>query len=62
MLSEANSERLTLVLCRMRGAALKFGQLLSIQDEHVGPGSARLRRGCRACVRARACKCVCLLA
>ena len=31
VLSEANSERLTLVLCRMRGAALKFGQLLSIQ-------------------------------
>jgi len=28
VLSEANSERLTLVLCRMRGAALKFGQLL----------------------------------
>jgi aarF domain-containing kinase len=43
VLSEANSERLTLVLCRMRGAALKFGQLLSIQDEHVIPKDSPLR-------------------
>ena len=43
VLSPGNSERLTLVLCRMRGAALKFGQLLSIQDEHVIPKDSPLR-------------------
>lgn len=30
-LSEANAERLAVTLCRMRGAALKLGQMLSIQ-------------------------------
>ncbi|KAG8477574.1 hypothetical protein CXB51_030759 [Gossypium anomalum] len=30
-LSEKNAERLALALCRMRGAALKLGQMLSIQ-------------------------------
>ncbi|CAN4106548.1 unnamed protein product [Withania somnifera] len=36
-LSEKNAERLALALCRMRGAALKLGQMLSIQDESVVP-------------------------
>ncbi|XP_051146134.1 protein ABC transporter 1, mitochondrial [Andrographis paniculata] len=36
-LSERNAERLALALCRMRGAALKLGQMLSIQDESFVP-------------------------
>ncbi|CAL5433717.1 unnamed protein product [Camellia sinensis] len=36
-LSEKNAERLALALCRMRGAALKLGQMLSIQDESIIP-------------------------
>lgn len=36
-LSEQNAERLALALCRMRGAALKLGQMLSIQDESIVP-------------------------
>ncbi|MES1913339.1 MAG: hypothetical protein MHM6MM_005530, partial [Cercozoa sp. M6MM] len=36
-LSEANAERLTATLCRMRGAALKLGQVASIQDVSVLP-------------------------
>lgn len=36
-LSEQNAERLALALCRMRGAALKLGQMLSIQDETLVP-------------------------
>ena len=31
--SDANADRLAATLCRMRGAALKIGQMLSIQDE-----------------------------
>eukprot|EP00198_Chlamydomonas_reinhardtii_P013183 XP_001702520.1 ubiquinone biosynthesis protein [Chlamydomonas reinhardtii] len=34
---DANAERLANALCRMRGAALKIGQMLSIQDESVLP-------------------------
>ena len=37
MLSEKNAERLANALCHMRGAALKLGQMLSIQDENVLP-------------------------
>ncbi len=33
--SSANAERLAKTLCRMRGAALKLGQMLSIQDESI---------------------------
>jgi len=44
VLNEANSDRLTMALCRMRGAALKLGQLLSIQDEHVIPKDSPLRQ------------------
>ena len=37
VISEANAERLAEALCRMRGAALKIGQMLSIQDENILP-------------------------
>lgn len=36
-ITESNAERLAAALCRMRGAALKIGQMLSIQDESVLP-------------------------
>ncbi|KAH7578166.1 hypothetical protein JRO89_XS01G0348000 [Xanthoceras sorbifolium] len=36
-LSDKNAERLAHALCRMRGAALKIGQMLSIQDESLVP-------------------------
>lgn len=32
-LSEANAERIVSTLCKVRGAALKLGQMLSIQGE-----------------------------
>ena len=32
-LSEANAERIVTTLCKMRGAALKLGQMLSIQGD-----------------------------
>ena len=32
ILTEANAERIVATLCRVRGAALKLGQMLSIQD------------------------------
>ena len=37
MLSEGNADRLAEGLCRMRGAALKLGQVLSIQDQRLVP-------------------------
>eukprot|EP00177_Eucheuma_denticulatum_P005533 GFKZ01010058.1.p1 GENE.GFKZ01010058.1~~GFKZ01010058.1.p1 ORF type:complete len:589 (+),score=97.61 GFKZ01010058.1:148-1914(+) len=48
--SEANAERLAASLSRMRGAALKLGQMLSIQDENVVPEAVlkaleRVRQG-----------------
>lgn len=50
-LSEANAERIVSTLCKVRGAALKLGQMLSIQGEWAllvrGPG-----RGCRGGGRA----------
>ncbi|XWS36006.1 hypothetical protein CRYUN_Cryun20dG0044800 [Craigia yunnanensis] len=36
-LSEKNAERLALALCRMRGGALKLGQMLSLLDESLVP-------------------------
>ena len=36
-LTEKNAETLADALCRMRGAALKLGQMISIQDENVLP-------------------------
>ena len=37
VLTDTNSDRLAASLCRMRGAALKMGQMLSIQDESLLP-------------------------
>jgi aarF domain-containing kinase len=37
LMSKENAERLALGLCEMRGAALKVGQMLSIQDESLVP-------------------------
>ena len=36
-MTASNAERLADALCRMRGAALKLGQMLSIQDENMLP-------------------------
>lgn len=36
-LSEANVERIVSTLCKVRGAALKLGQMLSIQGEWARP-------------------------
>uniref|UniRef100_A0A7E4VIR1 ABC1 domain-containing protein n=1 Tax=Panagrellus redivivus TaxID=6233 RepID=A0A7E4VIR1_PANRE len=36
-LTPANAERIVQTLCRVRGAALKLGQMLSIQDEEMVP-------------------------
>lgn len=38
-ISDENAERLAESLCRMRGAALKLGQMLSLQDETALPPS-----------------------
>lgn len=35
MLSPQNAERIVDTLCKVRGAALKLGQILSIQDTNV---------------------------
>lgn len=37
LLSQGNADRLAEGLCRMRGAALKLGQVLSIQDQRLVP-------------------------
>lgn len=34
-LSEANAERIVRTLCKVRGAALKLGQMLSIQGKRM---------------------------
>eukprot|EP00795_Rhopilema_esculentum_P002861 gene2861-1097_t len=36
-LTEANAERIVNTLCKVRGAALKFGQMLSLQDNSMMP-------------------------
>lgn len=38
LLSEANAERIVNTLCKVRGAALKIGQMLSIQGTHCNNG------------------------
>ncbi len=48
-MSEDNAERLASALCRMRGAALKLGQMLSIQDENVLPPQVWARLACWGC-------------
>lgn len=37
VLSEKNAEKLSMTLCKMRGAALKIGQALSMQEDHFVP-------------------------
>ncbi|GAX22940.1 aarF domain-containing kinase [Fistulifera solaris] len=37
VVNDANAHRLAAALCRMRGAALKLGQMLSIQDQSLLP-------------------------
>jgi predicted unusual protein kinase regulating ubiquinone biosynthesis (AarF/ABC1/UbiB family) len=37
VVSERAAERLAEELCRLRGAGLKIGQMLSIQDENLMP-------------------------
>lgn len=37
VVNDANADRLAASLCRMRGAALKLGQMLSIQDQSLLP-------------------------
>uniref|UniRef100_A0A9L0SKS4 Atypical kinase COQ8A, mitochondrial n=1 Tax=Equus caballus TaxID=9796 RepID=A0A9L0SKS4_HORSE len=42
-LSEANAERIVNTLCKVRGAALKLGQMLSIQDDaFINPHLAKI--------------------
>ncbi|XP_027420455.1 atypical kinase COQ8A, mitochondrial isoform X1 [Bos indicus x Bos taurus] len=42
-LSEANAERIVRTLCKVRGAALKLGQMLSIQDDaFINPHLAKI--------------------
>ncbi|XP_034060275.1 atypical kinase COQ8A, mitochondrial isoform X2 [Gymnodraco acuticeps] len=42
-LSEANAERIVRTLCKVRGAALKVGQMLSIQDDaFINPQLAKI--------------------
>uniref|UniRef100_A0A3Q3WV90 Atypical kinase COQ8A, mitochondrial n=1 Tax=Mola mola TaxID=94237 RepID=A0A3Q3WV90_MOLML len=42
-LSEANAERIVATLCKVRGAALKLGQMLSIQDDaFINPQLAKI--------------------
>ena len=58
VITEANAERLAAALCRMRGAALKLGQMLSIQDESVLPPAVqsaleRVRQGADVMPRAQ---------
>lgn len=53
VLSDSNADRLATSLCRMRGAALKMGQMLSIQDESLLPpplvrALRRVRQGAEA--------------
>lgn len=47
-MTEDNAERLANALCRMRGAALKLGQMLSIQDENVLPPQVGTQLRCSA--------------
>lgn len=42
LLTEANIERIVNTLCRVRGAALKLGQMISLQGEREG---GRVERG-----------------
>ena len=48
MLTEANAERIVETLCRVRGAALKLGQMLSIQGKHQELSALDLTKVLRA--------------
>ena len=53
VMTDANADRLAATLCRMRGAALKLGQMLSIQDASLLPppltrALAQVRQGAAA--------------
>jgi hypothetical protein len=39
--TEENAERLSMALCKIRGAALKVGQALSMQEDHLIPENLR---------------------
>lgn len=52
-LSQANAELLADALCRMRGAALKLGQMLSIQGTQI----PCVRRWCPTAGLIRGCVC-----
>ena len=41
VMTDGNAERLADALCKMRGAALKVGQMLSIQDDTMLPPVVR---------------------
>ena len=41
VMTEANAERLAAALCKMRGAALKLGQMLSLADDKHLPTVVR---------------------
>ncbi|QDZ22398.1 ubiquinone biosynthesis protein [Chloropicon primus] len=58
VLTPGNAEKLAVALCRMRGAALKIGQMLSIQDENLIPPQIqqvleRVRHGADAMPRSQ---------
>lgn len=57
LISDANVDRLAETLCTMRGAALKLGQMLSIQDENLVPSklAQALDRVRQKCVLAAVC-------
>ena len=57
LVSDANAEKLAETLCTMRGAALKLGQMLSIQDEAMIPSTltAALNRVREKYVRVACC-------
>lgn len=44
VLSEANVERLVTTLCKMRGAALKLGQMISLQGAGLSKQESGLKR------------------
>lgn len=51
-LSEANAERIVRTLCKVRGAALKLGQMLSIQgDEQTHHSHFYLRFSGQQCMQ-----------
>lgn len=61
-LSEANAERIVRTLCKVRGAALKLGQMLSIQGKWLHRSlavlsAAKCDTGAAACNQAVSSEC-----